>query len=70
MAGAVAPRNHGKIYATTDQVNDALTASNEAKAAGQPCFGKLALNGASGKRVEVSGAAAYNGSCRSEGARP
>ncbi|HEY6086941.1 MAG TPA: hypothetical protein VIV84_04305, partial [Burkholderiaceae bacterium] len=29
-----------------------------------------ALSGASGKRVEVSGAAAYNGSCRSEGARP
>jgi hypothetical protein len=28
------------------------------------------LSGASGKWVEIFGAAAYNGSCRSEGARP
>jgi hypothetical protein len=28
------------------------------------------LSGASGKRVEISGAVAYKGSCRSEGARP
>jgi hypothetical protein len=31
---------------------------------------KLELSGASGKRVEISGIVAYNGSCRSEGARP
>jgi len=30
----------------------------------------LALSGASGKKVEISGAVAYKGSCRSEGARP
>jgi len=43
------------------------------RAAPRPAFQTRSaspLSGASGKRVEVSGAAAYNGSCRSEGARP
>ena len=42
--GVVAPLKHSKIYATTDQVNDALAAINEAKAAGAPYFVNLALN--------------------------